>query len=419
MQKSKPSQSPQNIKFEAPVEFTENVSVEEPGESVSPFYGFDESTAPDDDEYDDDYALPGDSKPNTETVSTETTEYYIQSTPNNEIIVTENPLTDVSHTIEVTTTTSPKKRKVRSADASGQPSGGKGKATRVKPALLTPKDDNLKKPAKRRIITPKTEPGKSDQDAVSFLIENLDASPSLKHQDDASKAVEYERRKHKCQVCGKRFFGKSNLVDHLRFHANVKPFKCDHCDKSFTQSGSLRCHTRTHTNEKPFVCQICQKAFNQTSSLKIHIRSHTQERTHVCEVCSKKFLSNSDLSKHRHIHDEVKRFQCELCNMGFAQNINYRKHMQSKHSDLLDGSKKKKAKIEADTSPKVKPRKVIDVMARLPKLLNKSAETKPEGAPIRLLNNDRKPVKKSGGIARIIKPDASDEMTASGSPENN
>lgn len=416
MQKAKPSQPPQIIKFEAPVEFSEDA-----GESVSPFYGFDNSPEPEeDDDYDVDYVLPGTKANMHETDSTETTEYYIQSTPNNEIIVTENPLTDVSHTIEVTTT-SPKKRKARSADGSGEP---KPKAAaKEKPEILTPKDESRRKPAKRRIITPKVEQTeKSDQDAVSFLIENMDASPSLKHQDEASKADEYEKRKHKCQVCGKRFFGKSNLVDHLRFHANVKPFKCDHCDKSFTQSGSLRCHVRTHTNEKPFVCQICQKAFNQTSSLKIHIRSHTQERTHVCEVCSKKFLSNSDLSKHRHIHDEVKRFQCDLCNMGFAQNINYRKHMQSRHSDLMDGSKKKKTHVEADGSPKIKPRKVTDLVPRPSKILNKSAEIKPESGKIKLLSNNRKQGKTSGssGMVRIVNSDANDVMDAlSGSPKRN
>lgn len=406
MQNAKPSQPAQIIKFETPADDT----VEESGE---PFYGFEEDSIAleEDEDYDEEYELPG-ARPNKhETNITGTTEYYIQSAPNNEIIVTENPLTDVSHTIEVTTSTL-KKRKARSADATGQSIKAK-----VKPTILTPKDGSAKKPAKRRILTPKVEPTeKSDQDAVSFLIENIKASSPLKHQDEANKADEYEKRKHKCQVCGKRFFGKSNLVDHLRFHANVKPFKCDHCEKSFTQSGSLRCHVRTHTNEKPFVCQICQKAFNQTSSLKIHIRSHTQERTHVCEVCTKKFLSNSDLSKHRHIHDEVKRFQCDLCNIGFAQNINYRKHMQSKHSDLLDGSKKKKQKVDADTSPKIKPQKVIDIVPRSSKLLNKSAEIKSEGRTIKVLHNDRKQGKKSGssGMLRNVNSDASDVLAALG-----
>lgn len=379
IQRTKLSQPPQTVKF-----YVEPAE-EEACESM-PFYGFDADNS----------ILPEDQNNVTEPRQHETdvakmTAYLLQSTPNKENIVRENPL--ASHTTEVNTTTSPKKRKTRSAAASFK----SNPAAKIKTTLCAPEDDSQNEP---------------NQDAVSFLIENMDACPSLIYQDETSKAHAYEKRKNKCQVCGKRFYGKSNLVDHLRFHANVKPFKCDHCGKAFTQSGSLRCHLRTHTDEKPFVCQICNKAFNQSSSLKVHIRSHTQERNHVCEVCSKRFLSNSDLSKHRYTHAAVKRYQCEFCNSGFAQNSNLRKHMQSKHSDRLDGSNKKKTKIEADLSAKIQARKVIDVMPVATKLFNEGTETKPENGRIKLLNNDRKQGKKSGtgGTLRIVNPNFNDIM---------
>lgn len=167
------------------------------------------------------------------------------------------------------------------------------------------------------------------EDAVTFLIENVDLD--IVKTDEEIKIEAYEKRKHKCQVCGKRFVGKSNLVDHLRFHANVKPFKCSYCEKSFVQLGSLRCHMRIHTNEKPYSCEICQRSFSQTSSLKIHIRTHTRERKYACELCDKRFMSNSDVSKHRRIHDDVKRYQCKLCEKGFAQNVNLQKHLRNHH----------------------------------------------------------------------------------------
>lgn len=374
MQKTKPSKPEQNFKFEAPVEFAR----EEASGSVSPFYGFD-----DEENSDEDYVPPN----HHETDSTDTTqEYNLKSKPNKENDAGQNPPNDVSHTIEVPTKTSPKKRKTRSAGASVQP------AAKIKLVLRTPKVERQKKtskPAKNRNVTPIIkQTDQSDQDAVSFLIENVDANPSLAHQDEASKAVAYEKRKHECQVCGKRFYGKSNLVDHLRYHANVKPFQCLYCDKSFTQMGSLQCHLRTHTGLKPFVCQICNKAFNQSSSLKVHIRSHTQERNHVCEVCSKRFLSNSDLSKHRYTHATVKRYQCEFCNTGYAQNTNLRKHILNRHSDQLDGAKKRK-NFETNISPKS--RKVNDLMSRSPKSL-KRAEIKAEAGPIQIMimDNDRK-----------------------------
>lgn len=176
----------------------------------------------------------------------------------------------------------------------------------------------------------------NSEDVVSFLIEQIDPEqhqtvPSSSHADSTD--PEYSKRKHECQVCHKRFVGKSNLVDHLRFHANVKPFKCDQCEKSFVQSGSLRCHLRTHTKEKPFVCPYCAKAFGQSSSLKIHIRTHTQERGYSCDLCDKRFKSNSDLGKHRGIHDLVKRYKCDICNHSFAQNGNLQKHIRRNHGE--------------------------------------------------------------------------------------
>lgn len=57
----------------------------------------------------------------------------------------------------------------------------------------------------------------SAEDAVSFLLEKKE----LFKVDDASNKGR-GRRSHKCEVCEKTFIRKSNLVDHLRLHANVR-----------------------------------------------------------------------------------------------------------------------------------------------------------------------------------------------------
>lgn len=179
----------------------------------------------------------------------------------------------------------------------------------------------------KKVIEPEPEPMvkikvENQMDAVSFLI-----------QHDATKATEinmkdeaYLKRKHKCEVCGKRFVGKSNLIDHLRYHANVKPYECTYCDRKFVQVGSLRCHLRTHTREKPYTCNVCEKKFSQPSGLKVHIRTHTNERNYVCPLCGKAFISKGDLTKHQRIHDPVKKFICEICSWGFSQKCNLLKH---------------------------------------------------------------------------------------------
>ncbi|CRK96934.1 CLUMA_CG010316, isoform A [Clunio marinus] len=182
--------------------------------------------------------------------------------------------------------------------------------------------------------------GGDDNDAVSFL------ARILKPKTDSTKLFEVKKispkkkdesgfddpnRKHACNVCNKKFQKRSNLIDHLRLHANVKVFSCEYCEKSFVQAGNYKAHLRTHTKEKPYACEYCNKAYSQSSSLKIHIRSHTQEKNYICEVCDKAFTNSSDLGKHKLIHDPVKKFRCDECNRHFTQKIHLRKHLHKHH----------------------------------------------------------------------------------------
>lgn len=135
--------------------------------------------------------------------------------------------------------------------------------------------------------------------AVSFLTGILKPSGRVKKFDvkkvspkkvnDAG--FDDPNRKHVCNVCNKKFQKRSNLIDHLRLHANVKVFSCEvsdfknsslsflsifvtfqYCEKSFVQAGNYKAHIRTHTKEKPYACHFCNKSYSQSSSLKIHIR---------------------------------------------------------------------------------------------------------------------------------------------------
>lgn len=188
---------------------------------------------------------------------------------------------------------------------------------------VSPKSNKKKGTTTATAMAPHTSPASLADDAKPRKSNNV--------RTPAPDSEEYLQRKHKCEVCEKRFIGRSNLVDHLRHHANVKPYQCEYCDKAFVQKGSLVCHMRTHTQERPFACDVCGKKFSQASSRQIHMRIHTQERCYVCPICEKGFLSNSDLSKHKRTHDEVMAFQCPHCPSGYAQRANLNKHIMRKH----------------------------------------------------------------------------------------
>lgn len=116
-------------------------------------------------------------------------------------------------------------------------------------------DDNIYISSDNKIDTDGAE------DGVSFLLNKKELFQKKKKPT--------EDRPHVCQVCQKAFGRKSNLIDHLRLHANVRPYKCEYCGKTFVQPGNYRSHLRIHTKERPYECSICKKTYNQPNALKV------------------------------------------------------------------------------------------------------------------------------------------------------
>ena len=60
---------------------------------------------------------------------------------------------------------------------------------------------------------------------------------------------------------------------HFKIRCGDKPFHCEICGKTFSTKGNLMQHKKYHTGEKPFGCDICEKALVENSALKRHTRS--------------------------------------------------------------------------------------------------------------------------------------------------
>lgn len=87
-------------------------------------------------------------------------------------------------------------------------------------------------------------------DAVSFLAGILKPSAETSGKKLEIKKISPKKindygfddpnRKHCCNVCNKKFQKRSNLIDHLRLHANVKVFSCEVPNFYFTLHNVLQ-----------------------------------------------------------------------------------------------------------------------------------------------------------------------------------
>ena len=182
-------------------------------------------------------------------------------------------------------------------------------------------------------------------------------------------SVHLKRRDHKCNECGKSFYGKFECLKHkskghvkkekkipvceickkvyshshvLRrhvkwMHSKICRIQCEKCDMKFNNQYLMLNHLKiVHEREKPFPCHLCEKRFGYKSYLKNHIKTvHLQQRDHKCEFCTKTFKQRSHASIHMSsVHLNIKPFQCDLCDRSFAGNSLRKKHKIEAHSDL-------------------------------------------------------------------------------------
>ncbi|XP_050301051.1 zinc finger protein OZF-like [Anthonomus grandis grandis] len=140
-----------------------------------------------------------------------------------------------------------------------------------------------------------------------------------------------KKRNFECGICGKAFFGSSDLNKHMRIHTDERPFVCGECHLSFRQAGTLKNHiTSIHCKlNNFFACELCGRTFALKDRLKLHMRRHTGEKPYSCELCPKKFARKSEVSQHMRVHDKKKPYTCDQCPATFTCAQNLRLHKNS------------------------------------------------------------------------------------------
>uniref|UniRef100_H2YB13 Zinc finger protein n=1 Tax=Ciona savignyi TaxID=51511 RepID=H2YB13_CIOSA len=82
-------------------------------------------------------------------------------------------------------------------------------------------------------------------------------------------------RPHVCNLCGKPFATRGNLLQHHKMHlakSGILPFKCKFCKRAFSLKGNCQKHEKTHT--KPYRCEFCTRVFSNKNDCIQHINRH-------------------------------------------------------------------------------------------------------------------------------------------------
>ncbi|XP_055707812.1 zinc finger protein 184-like [Phlebotomus papatasi] len=139
--------------------------------------------------------------------------------------------------------------------------------------------------------------------------------------------------------CGKDFYRKPYLFNHVAIHVNPTAFACPECDHLSKSKDLLKKHLYTHLPKdvRPLECAQCGKRYVTKAQLRFHLANHVrvEDRPFDCNECGKSFAYRFVLERHKKAHNRVPDYVCEVCAKTFIGRSNYLDH-KMRHHDIPD-----------------------------------------------------------------------------------
>ncbi|XP_053685076.1 zinc finger protein 808-like [Sabethes cyaneus] len=160
--------------------------------------------------------------------------------------------------------------------------------------------------------------------------------------------------------CGKKYYKRFRMVQHLQLHIDPEAFRCTLCKKNYASRRVLREHQKEHhqpretrkayvkRNYKPkkegapptiddkilqhykLTCDICDESVDDFRSLRVHFESvHNEEPYLVC--CEKKLYKKYRMIQHLQLHLDPNAFQCHICGKNYNSKKILREHVKEIH----------------------------------------------------------------------------------------
>lgn len=130
--------------------------------------------------------------------------------------------------------------------------------------------------SKDSFIKPPQYPIKTQTIGICFNCPIEDCTMLFKTEEEVQKHKLDHKNLFTCtyERCNKCFREIINLKKHFKSHFTKQKIHCcpyPGCNKKFTESYNLTIHYRHHTGDKPYSCEICGKRFFDRTNYKYHI----------------------------------------------------------------------------------------------------------------------------------------------------
>lgn len=115
---------------------------------------------------------------------------------------------------------------------------------------------------------------------------------------------------NRCEICGKVFQFRYQLIVHRRYHNERKPFTCQVCGQAFQNSAELSAHGKKHIGGSMFICKVCFNVFANDASLERHMKRHSADKPFGCTICQRTFVRREHLENHARTHTGILAYNC-------------------------------------------------------------------------------------------------------------
>ena len=131
-----------------------------------------------------------------------------------------------------------------------------------------------------------------------------------------------------CDECGKIFYIKNDLTNHVKYHQKHPDLTCKDCGKYFTKAINVKNHVKhVHSLVKNLSCHLCTYKTSRKEKLNIHIQKVHEQQMETCLICK---------SQVKYLYQHIRNFHKGGDNFKLHKKLKMESLFQANEPKILD-----------------------------------------------------------------------------------